>query len=146
MYTHTNKPRRRIKGRPDEEMSAEPWLVARVTGTRLPACGVCCSCCRHWESHMMKMMMGLGPIHGSPSQCGQSGCVSVCVCGLAWMCLRDKARVSTVGQSPWNQCSQSSAGAFYNSSVFTKTPPACVEVTEASCALSPWNLSKRSGE
>lgn len=41
------------------------------------------------------------------------------------MCLWDKARVNTVGRSPPKQWSQSSAGAFYNSSVFTKTPPDC---------------------
>lgn len=78
--TCTNKPRRRIKVEPDEGMSAELWLVARVTGTRLPACRVCCSCRQCWENHTMKMMMCLGPIQRSPSKCGQRGCVLVSEC------------------------------------------------------------------
>lgn len=46
----TDKPKRRIKG-PNEGMSTELWLVARVTGTQLPACQVQCSCHWCWEPH-----------------------------------------------------------------------------------------------
>lgn len=61
------------------------------------------------------------------------------------MCLWDKARVNAVGHSPRKQWSQSNAGASYNSSVFTKTPPACFhrQVTVTSCSLSLWNLKQR---
>ena len=58
------------------------------------------------------------------------------VCASAHMCCWDNARVNTVGYSSRKQWSQSSAGAFYNSSVCSKSPPACFhrQLTVTSCS------------
>lgn len=63
------------------------------------------------------------------------------------MYLWDKARVNAVGYSSRKQWSQSNAGAFSNSSVFTETPPACFyrQVTVTSCSLYLWDLMQRRG-
>lgn len=75
-------------------------------------------------------------------------CLRMCVHVGAQKCVCEaKARVNTVGYSPWKQWSQSSAGAFYDSSVFTETPPACFhrQLTVTSCSLSLSNMTQRQG-
>lgn len=128
-------------------MSTELRLVARVTATQLPACRVCCSCHHSWESYMMKMMMCLGPIEGSPIKMWvERVCVRACVC--VWVgpckCVSETRQESTQWAALLQNNDLNQVQVLSTTQVFSPKPLQIVFTDKrTSCSLSLWNLKQR---
>lgn len=72
-------------------------------------------------------------------------CVCVCVCGSTQMCFARRGKSQRSGPLSSKTMISIKCRCFVNSSVFTKTPPACFhrQVTVTSCSISLWNLKQR---
>ena len=75
-------------------------------------------------------------------------CVCTCVCGHTQMCFARRGKSQRSGPLSSKTMISIKCRCFVNSSVFTKTPPACFhrQVTVTSCSISLWNLKQRKEE